>query len=301
MLAGLSERQKSIPSKYFYDVAGSELFDKITQTDEYYPTRTEEGIMRRHADEIVARIGRDTLFVELGSGSSAKTRILLDRLDELAAYIPIDISAAYLDLVASDLRRLYPDLEVRPVAADYNKTIDLLVSDLRYDRIVAYFPGSTIGNFNPAEAKSFLQRVRSLIGDSGGFLVGVDLVKDHAILEAAYNDSSGVTAAFNLNLLRRINSELDADFDTNAFEHRAIFNAEESRIEMHLVSLADQDVRVEDTLIQFVEGEYIYTESSYKYSIESFRELASASGFESVQTWTDEDDYFSIHYLESKS
>jgi dimethylhistidine N-methyltransferase len=256
--------------------------------------------MRRHAVEMVARISRDTLLVELGSGSSAKTRILLDRLNELAAYIPIDISADYLDLVAADLRILYPELDVRPVAADYNNTIDLQVEDLQYDRIVAYFPGSTIGNFTPVEAASFLRRIRSLIGDSGGFLVGVDLVKDRTILEAAYNDSSGVTAAFNLNLLKRINSELNADFDTNAFEHRAIFNAEESRIEMHLLSKADQDVRVEDSLIQFLEGEYIYTESSYKYTIESFRDLASTAGFESVQTWTDEDGYFSIHYLESK-
>lgn len=301
VLKGLCSIPKTIPSKYFYDERGSELFDAITRTPEYYPTRVEQSIMESNIDDIVDCIGRRSLFVELGSGSSSKTRIILDSIAEPAGYVPIDISGDYLELVADQLRQRYPHLQIRPVAADYTGFFELPVDGLDYKRIVAYYPGSTIGNFKPEHALLFLKKIRGIVGDGGALLIGVDLLKTRDVLEAAYNDEAGVTAEFNLNLLRRINRELDANFVVEAFRHRAVLNEDESRIEMHLVSNTDQTVSVEGTPISFTDGEYIYTESSYKYTVETFVDLAVSAGFRSRKLWLDDQRYFSIHFLESES
>ncbi len=299
VLSGLRREQKELPSKYFYDEKGSRLFDQITETAEYYPTRTEEALMRQHGTEMVESIGPKTLLVELGSGSSAKTQILLRKLSAVAAYIPIDISAAYLETVAVNLRKQHPGITIVPLAADYTQVLTLPTAGIEYDRIVVYFPGSTIGNFTPLEAAAFLSDVRTLIGSDGGLLIGVDLVKDTQVLEAAYNDAAGITAQFNLNLLSRINIELGADFDVASFRHRAVFNETEHRIEMHLVSSTSQTVHIGDDCFLFEAGESIYTESSYKYTVESFTNLVSRAGFTWVQTWKDNQAYFSVHFLEA--
>ncbi|NND72434.1 MAG: L-histidine N(alpha)-methyltransferase [Rhodothermales bacterium] len=299
VISGLSQPQKTIPSKYFYDERGSQLFDEITTLPEYYPTRTEEAIMRKFAPDIINLIGPDALLIELGSGSSTKTRILLDRLTTLKAYVPIDISSEFLEATAERLRDRYPHLTIRPLAEDYTKELWLPTEGLSYDRKVAFYPGSTIGNFDPDDARDFMRRVRVMVGDKGGFLIGVDLVKDPRILEAAYNDSKGVTAEFNLNLLNRINRELDANFDLTAFEHRAVYNEQESRIEMHLVSTIEQLVSVGNSEFEFAEGEYIYTESSYKYTVDDFASMAEAAGFRLTHTWTDDARLFSTHFLDS--
>lgn len=299
VLNGLSAEQKSIPSKYFYDERGSELFDAITKTPEYYPTNVEEGIMETNIDEIVNSIGSRALFVELGSGSSTKTRVILDALNDAAGYIPIDISGEYLEIVADQLRIRYPDLDIRPLAADYTRDLVLPSSDLEYKRVVAYYPGSTIGNFEPTRARAFLKKIRGMVGEGGALLIGVDLMKDRGVLEAAYNDEAGVTAEFNLNLLRRINRELDADFDLSNFSHRAVLNEQASRIEMHLVSDIDQTVTVSGQTFSFNASEYIYTESSYKYTSSDFIKLAAEAGFESRNLWVDDKEYFSIHFLET--
>ena len=293
--AGLRQPQKAIPSKFFYDRRGSALFDRITALDQYYPTRTETAIMERHVGAMARRVGREALLVEYGSGSSTKTRILLDHL-RLAAYVPIDISCEHLLRTSEKLAEAYPDLDVRPVCADYTSAFAL--PDVQARRTVVYFPGSTIGNFKPEEAEAFLRRIADVCGRGGGLLIGVDLKKDRATLEAAYDDGEGVTALFNLNLLRRINRELGADFDLDAFAHRAFYNADEGRIEMHLVSLKDQRVRLNGTSVAFEEGETIHTENSYKYSLGGFARLAARAGFAVEAVWTDADDRFSVQYLE---
>ena len=295
--AGLAQPQKAIPSKFFYDQRGSALFDQITELDEYYPTRTETAIMERHIEAMAARLGKRVLLVEYGSGSSTKTRILLDHLD-LAAYVPIDISCEHLFRTSEGLTEVYPGLEVLPVCADYTSAFAL--PDVRAARTVVYFPGSTIGNFKPKEARDFLQRIADVCGVGGGLLIGVDLKKDRAVLEAAYDDSEGVTAQFNLNVLRRINSELGANFDLDAFAHRAVYNTEEGRVEMHLVSLKDQKVLLDGTSVAFEKGETVHTENSYKYSLEGFARLAAYAGFEIEEVWTDENEQFSVQYLEVK-
>ncbi len=299
VLSGLAQEQKNIPSKYFYDERGSQLFEDITRTEEYYPTDVEEDIMKRYVHNMVDHIGRNALLVELGSGSSIKTRIILDAIVDPAGYVPIDISAEHLDKTAEQLRQRYPDMPVLPVAADYTQEIVLPLDEVQYERIVVFYPGSTIGNFDPDRAVDFLSGVRELVGDSGAILIGVDLVKDRAVLEAAYNDKAGVTAEFNLNLLNRINSELGADFDVDKFSHRAVYNEELSRIEMHIVSDVDQQVSVAGTVFSFSKGEYIYTESSYKYTLESFASLMRRAGFHEAHSWVDPRDYFSIHFLEA--
>ena len=295
--AGLQRPQKAIPSKFFYDERGSALFDRITELDAYYPTRTETAIMERHIGEMAGRIGPDALLAEYGSGSSTKTRLLLDRL-RLAAYVPIDISCEHLFRTSEGLREAYPGLDVRPVCADYTGAFAL--PDVRARRTVVYFPGSTIGNFDPDEAEAFLRRIADVCGRGGGLLIGVDLKKDRATLEAAYDDAEGVTALFNLNLLRRINRELGADFDLGAFAHRALYDAAEGRIEMHLVSLRDQCVRLDGTSVPFREGETIHTENSYKYSLDGFARLAARAGFQVEDVWTDAAERFSVQYLEVK-
>lgn len=292
---GLAQPQKTIPSKFFYDARGSQLFEEITELPEYYPTRTEMAIMERSIGEMVARIGPHCLLVEYGSGSSLKTRILLDNLIEPVGYVPIDISREHLMQSAAALKERYDHLSILPVCADY--TTNFHLPEINGAHPVVFFPGSTIGNFTPEEAADFLRHLADVVGPDGGLLIGVDLRKEVAIIEAAYNDAQGVTAAFNKNMLVRINEELGGTFQLDRFEHRAFFNGAHSRVEMHLVSLGDQCVRVGDVQIPFRNGETILTEYSYKYSLERFAALAHDAGFAVEQVWTDERDYFSVQYL----
>jgi dimethylhistidine N-methyltransferase len=297
VVSGLSRERKQIPSKYLYDARGSKLFDQITGLQEYYPTRTEASIMHAEIDAIASAIGDDALMVEYGSGSSDKTTILLDRLaDDLVGYVPVDISRDHLMEAAAGIDAAYPSLKVRPVCADYTSSFPLpdLVEEAM--RTVVYFPGSTIGNFEENDAVAFLRRMARTAGPGGGLLIGVDLRKDPAILHAAYNDREGVTAEFNLNLLRRMNRELDADFDLDAFRHEAVWQPDAGCIEMHLVSQKPQTVTVGDQTFAFDEGESIHTEYSFKFTPEQFANMAAEAGFRIEDVWTDDQDLFSIQY-----
>lgn len=300
VLAGLAARPKRLAPKYFYDKRGSELFDRITGLPEYYPTRTEIGILRRNADEIAKVAGESPLLVEYGSGSSQKIRILLDALSgHDVRYVAIDISREHLLESTEALAEELPQVAVYAVCADYSKPYPLPAEALEgAGRRVAFFPGSTIGNFLPGEALAFLRNTAETLGAGGALLIGADLHKDPAILEAAYDDGQGVTAQFNLNLLNRINRELDADFDLDRFEHRALYDAEAHRIEMHLVSGERQQVRIGEASFGFETGESIHTENSHKFTIDGFRELARSAGFEPGAVWTDADALFSLHWLE---
>ena len=295
VVSGLTAARKTLPAKYFYDDRGSALFEAITTLPEYYPTRTELGILEARAGEIAALMPPGAALIELGSGSTTKARILLRRR-AIAAYVPVDISAGFLKREAARLRRDLPWLRIVPVAADFTKPFEL-PPEIRARSRVGFFPGSTIGNFEPADAAEFLRHAGRLLGPGARLVVGVDLVKDTAVLNAAYDDAAGVTAAFNLNLLSRINAELGADFDLDCFRHAAFFNRAESRIEMHLVSRDAQQVHVADRTISFGRGETIHTENSYKYTIESFRALAAAAGWSPLAVWTDAQAYFSVHAL----
>ncbi len=298
LVEGLRKRPRDVPCKFLYDERGSELFEQICDLDDYYSTRTEMSIFRDSIDEIAERVGPEARVVELGSGSGRKTEFVLQQLDHPVSYLPIEISKSALRHCATSIMEACPGLEVTPICADYMQPIDLPESTPEVERTVGFFPGSTIGNFEPDEARAFMGRIADLCGEDGGLIIGVDLVKDRAVMEQAYDDSEGVTAEFNMNLLRRANRELDANFDLEHFEHRAPFNEEYSRIEMRLVSLADQTVHVGDESFNFEEGDYIHTENSYKYQPDDFRELAAEAGFRAVDMWTDEDDYFSVWYLE---
>ncbi len=295
---GLSREQKELPCKYFYDDRGSELFNTICGLDEYYPTRTETALLQAHGSEMADLIGPGVCLIEFGCGSLLKTRLLLDALRSPSAFVPIDISADHLMLSASALAADYPDLEVLPVVADFTRPVRLpdKVRKARENR-VGFFPGSTIGNFDHAGAADFLATVADMVGDGGALLIGVDLKKDEETLVRAYDDAQGVTAAFNLNVLERINRELGGGFDTAAFRHRALYNGAEGRIEMHLVSTKDQKVTVHDRDFTFREGETIHTENSYKYHVEEFSSLAVGAGFRTARTWVDGDGLFSLHYL----
>jgi dimethylhistidine N-methyltransferase len=295
VLAGLALDQKRLSPKFFYDAEGSRLFDAICELPEYYPTRTEIGILRRHGAEMAERLGRDALLIELGSGSSVKIRTLLEALRP-AVYMPVDISKDHLLRSAEDLAAAFPGLDVHAVCADYSTAFVLPVDHHDHPR-AAFFPGSSVGNFEPEAAARFMARVGQILGAGGRLLVGVDLIKDRHRLEAAYNDTNGVTAAFNKNLLARINRELGADFDLDAFRHEAVFNTELSRVEMHLVSTRSQRVRLAGQFFAFSEGESIHTESSYKYHIDGFQALAAQAGFTAEQVWTDPDELFSVHCL----
>jgi len=295
VLDGLSRRPKQIAPKYFYDQRGSQLFDAITELPEYYPTRTELEILETNGQQIAEFLGSDSMLLELGSGSSRKIRVLLDALRP-AAYVPLDISRDHLLDSARALARDYPELQVHAACTDYSDDFELPDLPPHLAR-VAFFPGSSIGNFEPDDARGLLARVGRYLGGDGKLLIGVDLKKDNAILHAAYNDDQQLTAAFNLNLLERINRELDADFDLDRFEHRAFFNQQAGRIEMHLVSRIDQQVNVAGRRIDFVAGESLHTENSYKYSIDEFQKLASQSGFVAEQVWTDDQQLFSVHCL----
>jgi dimethylhistidine N-methyltransferase len=293
----IRKRQKEIQCKYLYDERGSQLFDAICELEEYYPTRTEMRIMDQHGAEMAELLGSGILLIEYGSGSSTKTPILLRHLQRPAGYVPIDIAREHLLRSAERLKSEFPQLKILPVCTDYTMPFELPEIDRPVSRRVVYYPGSTIGNFHPDEARQFLRRIAGVCGSGGGLLLGVDLRKSPEILEPAYNDSAGVTAAFNLNLLERINRELGADFDLDQFEHRAIYNEERSRIEMHLISRRDQTVRVAGRAFSFETGETILTECSYKYTFEGFAELAASAGFNVKRVWTDDQQLFSVQYL----
>lgn len=296
-VSGLSSTPKTLPSKYFYDEEGSRIFDEITELPEYYPTRTEAEIMTESGQEIADALGEKVLLIEYGSGSSIKTRILLDRLCNMSAYVPVDISGDYLQQTAAKLRSDYPHIRISPVVADFTQPFPLPSSAEPAGRPVTYFPGSTIGNFTKGEATRILKQMASVCGLTGGVLIGVDLLKSRDVLLSAYNDSQGVTARFNLNLLHRLNRELGADFAVDQFRHEAVFNEEESRIEMHLISTKSQVVCINDTLIRFDQDETILTEYSHKYTLDSFAALAAAAGLETRCVWTDSDSLFSVQYL----
>jgi dimethylhistidine N-methyltransferase len=297
VIAGLSRPQKELPPKYFYDERGSALFEAICELPEYYPTRTETAIMRLHAREMARCLGPRCALIEFGSGSSRKTRILIGELAPIA-YIPIDIAAAQLKASAAGLAQVFPELVVIAVCADYSRPLTLPeLSRVDARRRVVYFPGSTIGNFTMPEAVEFLNGARAAAGGDGALLIGVDLKKYPARLNAAYNDAQGVTAQFNLNLLARINRELGADFDLAAFRHNAFYNAELSRVEMHLVSEREQEVTIGARVFHFRTGETIHTENSYKYSVEEFQALARKAGWMAGACWTDSEQLFAVHYL----
>jgi dimethylhistidine N-methyltransferase len=295
VLAGLSRPEKRLPPKYFYDDAGSRLFDRITELPEYYLTRTEVGIMRAHAAAMAARCGPRCLLIELGAGSLTKVRLLLNRLDDTAGYVPVDVSGEHLRAAAAALAGDYPALEVVPVIADF--TTPFAVPDVLASRRVVYFPGSTIGNLDRPQADALFHRVARLVGTDGAMLLGVDLRKDVAVLERAYNDAAGVTAAFNRNLLVRVNRELGADFDPTAFGHVAFYDRARSRIEMHLESTIEQRVRIGAETFEFRAGESIHTENSYKYDVAELAARAARWGLRLAETWTDANNYFAVLYL----
>lgn len=296
--AGLAQRNKTLPCKFFYDSEGSRLFDSICEQPEYYPTRVECALLQHHASDIARHLGPQARLIEFGSGAGYKIRLLLHAMQAPAAYIPVDISRSHLLAAATDLSRDFPQLRIVPVCADYTQAFDLpTLAEVQAKTQVGFFPGSTIGNFTPLEARMFLARTRHLLGAEGYMLIGVDLRKDSAVLEAAYNDAAGMTAAFNLNLLRRINRELGGRFDLADFAHRAIWNAALSRIEMHLVSLRRQTVQIGGRRFHFTGGETIHTENSYKYSIRQFQQLADEAGYVAQACWTDTEERFSIHLL----
>jgi L-histidine Nalpha-methyltransferase len=298
LVAGLRATPKRIAPKYFYDAAGSRLFERITTLPEYYPTRAEMQILRERAGAVAALVPAEGALVEFGSGSSAKVRLLLARMPKLRAYVPVDISGEFLGEEARRLRAEHSSLQVVPVAADFTKPFALPDAVRGLPR-AGFFPGSTIGNFDPDDAKAFLRNAAGVLGGGAALIVGVDLVKDEAILNRAYDDAQGVTAAFNLNLLARANRELKADFDLDAFAHHAFFNEEQSRIEMHLVSRKVQQVHVAGATFAFDEGETIHTENSYKYTVDGFLRLAAEAGWRGSDVWTDKDRLFSVHALKA--
>jgi dimethylhistidine N-methyltransferase len=296
VIAGLTTRPKRLSPKYFYDETGAQLFEQITALPEYYLTRCELEILRERAREIARFFPAPSALVEFGSGSSKKMRILLAAAPTIAAYVPVDISSQMLTQEAQELRRDHPRLAVLPVEADFTKPFALPAAAAGMAH-TGFFPGSTIGNFEPHEAGAFLRHAGRMLGRQAALIIGVDLVKETSVLHAAYNDEAGLTAKFNLNLLTRINRELGGDFDLEGFDHRAFYNSERHRIEMHLVSKTRQHVRVAGREFDFAAGESIHTENSYKYTLEHFRTLARGAGWTPVAVWTDSDKNFSVHAL----
>lgn len=295
ILQGLLKPVKSLPPKFFYDDEGSELFLRITELPEYYLTRAEKGILPQAAQELGRKIGPGIHVIEYGCGNSGKVQTLLDGLQKPASYLAIDIARSHLLEFCSGLAASRSDLMIQAICADFTRTLDL---DLpQQGTKLAFFPGSSIGNFEPNEAIGFLGRIRQSLGEGANLLIGVDLKKSASVLNAAYNDGEGVTARFNLNLLKRINREAHGDFDLSAFRHIAFYNESQGRIEMHLESLKDQVVTVSGTKIHFRLGERTHTENSYKYSLAEFRTLSRKAGWETVATWVDKDQLFSLHYL----
>jgi dimethylhistidine N-methyltransferase len=295
VVAGLSLPQKALPPKYFYDAAGSRLFERICRLPEYYPTRAELALTRRHLADIARFARRGAALIEYGAGEGLKTRILIRGMRP-SVYLPIDISEDALYRAAKRLQREFPKLSIVARKGDFSRPLDIPAFSRRERRVV-YFPGSTIGNLSPDEAHAFLGMTRGQVGRNGAMLVGVDLKKDPTVLHAAYNDSRGVTAAFNLNLLARINRELGGDFDLRRWRHYAFYNAAAGRIEMHLASLARQGARIGSHRFEFERGETIHTENSYKYSVEEFQALAAAAGFRAAKVWLDPKGLFALHGL----
>lgn len=296
IVTGLQREHKSIDPKYFYDIRGSELFERITGLPEYYPTRTEREILKRDARAMAEFCGKNCVLIEPGSGSSEKVRLLLGSLKP-AAYVPMDISADFLRRSAIQLAEEYPWLKIHAVCADFsNQEKD--PEGIPEGKRVIFYPGSTLGNMKPVDAIDFLRNLGHWLKGDGGVLIGIDMHKSSRILEAAYNDEQGVTALFNLNILNNINSIVGANFDTDQFNHRSFYNEEEYRIEMHLVSKVDQVVELGDAKLKLAQGEAIHTENSYKYTPESFQEVVQAAGFAIRSSWTDEQQLFSVHYLE---
>ena len=297
VLAGLGHTPKTLPCKFFYDARGSALFEEICEVPEYYLTRTEIAILEEYSAAIARHIGAHCRLVELGSGSSRKVRILLHALEAPAAYVPVDISREHLREAAARLAADFPDLPVVAVCADYTRPFRLPPLTGPAGKRVGFFPGSTIGNFEPEAVVRFLSHCAELLGPEGEMLIGADLKKDPEILEAAYNDRAGLNAAFNLNLLERINRELGGDIDIGRFEHLAFYNERKGRMELYLKSLADQSATIAGRRFEFAEGELIHTENSYKYAVDEFRDLARRAGFAPVHTWTDRNGLFSVHYF----
>lgn len=299
VLAGLASTPKALSPKYFYDARGSDLFEAICELPEYYPTRTELALMREHVDAMAAVLGANCLLIEFGSGAGTKTEVLLQAMQP-AAYVAVDISAAALHAAADRHAVRFPGIPMIAVCADYMQPLEIPgLSAYAASRRVIYFPGSTIGNLTPQEALAFLHDARRLAGAGGAMLVGVDLKKDPSVLDAAYNDAQGVTAEFNMNLLQRINRELGADFDLAQFRHVAFYDVSAGRIEMHLESRCAQTVSVAGRTFAFAAGERIHTENSCKYAIDEFRRLAQSAGFRAQQVWSDRQQYFSVHLLET--
>ncbi|GCE16491.1 L-histidine N(alpha)-methyltransferase [Dictyobacter kobayashii] len=297
ILQGLQKPIKELPSKYFYDEVGSQLFDRITELDEYYLTRTELQIMQQQIGDIAATLGPHCILIEYGSGRSLKTRQLLDHLEQPVAYMPIDISKEHLLQASVELSQSYPHIEILPICADYTSNFTLPRPTQPGGRKVAYYPGSTIGNFDREPARKFLAQIARTCGKGGGLLIGVDLKKDFSILHRAYNDQAGITATFNLHLLERLNSELGTDFQLDQFGHYAFYNPGQGRIEMHLVSLSKQQVHLGKEQIAFHNYESIWTESSYKYTLDEFGQLATSAGLHVERIWLDPKEFFSIQYL----
>jgi len=296
LISGLSAREKSIPCRFFYDAAGSELFEQITRLPEYYPTVTETGILRARAQDIAALATPGTVLVEFGSGSSTKTELLLTAMGDLFAYVPIDISGAALDEAEARISERFPGLTVLPVEGDFSRPLQLPASIAECPRL-GFFPGSTIGNLTQSAAQKLLANMRSIIGKGGRLVIGADLKKDVRRLIAAYNDVAGVTAAFNLNLLTRANRELGADFDVTKFAHSATYDVRHGRVDMHLVSQEEQTVSVRGHCFRFRKGERIHTEHSHKYDVEGFQALAAGAGWRPEAVWTDDERLFSVHVL----
>jgi dimethylhistidine N-methyltransferase len=294
VVAGLRASPRQIPSKYFYDRRGSELFDAICELDEYYPTRTELAIMSRHAKAMADALGGHCMLIELGSGSSVKTRILLGHMDDPKVYVPVDISRDHLNHTVRELSSEYESLEIIPVCADFGNHFDIPPSATPTRRRVIYFPGSTIGNFEAAEAESLLARIVTWAGPGGGLLIGFDTCADRVMLEAAYNDRQGVTAAFNLNLLEHVNRELGGDFELAGFRHRAVYEEAERRMVMWLDSLRPQAVSIAGETFHFAEGEPIRTEYSHKYDLAAFRQAASRVGLKLSEAWADDLNLFAV-------
>jgi dimethylhistidine N-methyltransferase len=294
VLLGLRQSPRTLPCKYFYDERGSRLFDQICELDEYYLTRTEQAIMDAYAPQMAAQIGPGVMLVEYGSGSSVKTRVLLEHLHDVAAYVPVDISREHLQHTCRNLAKRYPTLDILPVCADFTTDFDLPIPQREPTHCAVYFPGSTIGNFKRDEAEELLSRIAPLCGAGGGLLIGIDLEKDRETLEAAYNDSRGVTAEFNLNLLRRINRELGGDFRLETFRHVATYNAEQGRIEIFLQSLCDQVFTVAGSAFRIAAGELICTEHSHKYTVDGFARTASKVGLTLRKQWTDDKERFAV-------
>lgn len=295
VLEGLNKSQKTLPCKYFYDETGSQLFEDICQLDEYYITRTELKLLEDIKLELAEHIGKDAVIIEPGAGAGKKIQILLHALKSPQTYVPMDISKDFLFYSANVIQNKFPDIEVSPIQGDFTQPIKWL--DKKSDNRIVFFPGSTIGNFEPELAVDFLKNMKNLMGKMGAIIIGVDRIKDRQALINAYDDSLGITATFNKNLLSRINQELNGNFKLEKFEHEAIFNENSSRIEMHLISKEKQSVMINGKVIRFEKNETIHTENSHKYSNESFLQLVSQAGMKSIKNWSDKRDFLSIYYL----